>query len=274
MKSVGEKKEFHTYIRGIILLGFSMLLFKLIVTGDIELFIAPKMMKFIYFAFFVSFILGCLQVWNSGKKEQYGCYCCHDHALPKTGFGSVLFYMLFLTPIVSAFLFSNVTIDGSVAAKRGINQSGQVEEAAEHNIDAPLSAYAVEAVQKLEADLLKEDHIKIEDTNYMATIDIIGRDVLGFKGKEVTFIGFVYRDKEVKDNKVIVARYGMACCVADASVFGMVVSGDGVEKLPEESWVQVTGVLHETTYKGALFPLVKAKKIEQIETPKQPYVYQ
>lgn len=273
MIRVGEKKRFHTYIRGIILLGFSMLLFKLLVTGDIGLFIAPKMIKFIYFAFFVSFVLGCLQVWDSGKKERHGCYCCHDHALPKTGIGSFLFYCLFLIPIVSAFLFSNVTIDGSVAAKRGMNQSVQ-EEAAEHNKDTPLSAYAVEAMQKLETSLLKEEHIKIEDTNYMATIDIIGRDVLGFKGKEVTFIGFVHRDKEVKDDKAIVARYGMACCVADASVFGMIVSGENIGKLRNETWVQVTGVLHETTYKGVLSPLVKVKKIEKIEMPKQPYVYQ
>lgn len=72
MVKIKNKKEFHTYIRGIILLGFAMLLFKLLVTGNMEHFIAPKMIKFMYFAFISSLVLGCLQVWGSGEEEQKG----------------------------------------------------------------------------------------------------------------------------------------------------------------------------------------------------------
>lgn len=120
---------------------------------------------------------------------------------------------------------------------------------------------------------MNQKKIQIEDKNYIQTMNIIGQDVLGFKGKEITFTGFIYNDKEVKGNKTVVARYGITCCIADASVWGMIVSGKEMKKFPEETWIQVTGLLDETTYKGTLFPLVKVSKVEKIEKPNDPYVY-
>ncbi|MCD8502547.1 MAG: DUF1980 domain-containing protein [Bacillaceae bacterium] len=40
--------SFHTYLRGIILIGFALLILGLIVTDNIKYYIAPKMMPFIY----------------------------------------------------------------------------------------------------------------------------------------------------------------------------------------------------------------------------------
>ena len=44
----------------------------------------------------------------------------------------------------------------------------------------------------------------------------------------------------------------------------MIVTGKNIEKIPEETWVKITGLLDETTYKGTVFPLVKVNKIEKI----------
>ncbi|WP_460282804.1 TIGR03943 family putative permease subunit [Bacillus luti] len=65
----------------------------------------------------------------------------------------------------------------------------------------------------------------------------------------------------------------ITCCIADASVWGMIVTGKEVKKFSEETWVKVTGILDKTTYKRALFPLVKVIKIERINKPADPYVY-
>ncbi|CAG9611895.1 Putative two-component membrane permease complex subunit SMU_746c [Bacillus rhizoplanae] len=280
-----EKRGFHIYIRGIILIGFAMLLFKLLVTGHITNFIAPRMIKLIYVATIVSLLLGCLQVWRSGNEKVKACHCCEGHGFPKTKIGTCFLYGLFLIPIISAFLFSSVAIDGSVAAKRGMNQSTQTKIQKENEdwksllVDEEERPIAnVPSSQKpsedLEKDFLKKKSIQINDTNYIAAMDIIGRDVLGFKGKEVTYSGFVYHDKEVEGNNVVVARYGITCCVADATVWGMIASGEGITELQDETWVTITGILDETTYRGALFPLVKVNKVEKIAAPKQPYVYE
>ncbi|MGG2092708.1 TIGR03943 family protein [Bacillus sp. S13(2024)] len=296
-----EKKGFHIYIRGIILIGFAMLLFKLLITGHIDNFIAPRMVKLTYIATIVSLLLGCLQVWRSGNEKSKACHCCEGHVLPKTKIGTCFFYGLFLIPIISAFLFSSVSLDGSVAAKRGMNQSTQTKPQKENDdwkrllvdgeepqtANVPSSQVSSQASSQvssqassqapsedLEKNLLEKKSIQINDKNYMDAMDIISRDVIGFKGKEINFSGFVYRDTDVKGAQVVVARYGITCCIADATVYGMIVSGEGVTKLQNETWVTITGTLDETTYRGALFPLVKANKVEKIEAPKQPYVYE
>ncbi|SCC13857.1 TIGR03943 family protein [Bacillus cereus] len=285
-----EQKAYHRYIRGIILIGLAMLLFKLLVTGNIYNFIAPKMIKFTYIAFVVILLLGSLQVWRDGREKQDDCNCCKHHTALKPGMKSFCVYVLFVVPIISAFLFGSVTIDGSLAGKRGMNQSVQarsmeknekegrqvnsdwrevlVEQDATSNLP---TNYQTE--EQLTKSMLGQRKIQVEDKDYVQTMSIIGQDVNGFKGKEITFAGFIYKDRDVTGNKAVVARYGITCCIADASVWGMIVTGKDVEKISEETWVKVTGILDKTTYKRTLFPLVKISKVEKINKPTDPYVY-
>ncbi|MGM2765923.1 TIGR03943 family putative permease subunit [Bacillus sp. PGP15] len=281
-----EQKAYHRYIRGIILIGLAMLLFKLLVTGNIYNFIAPKMIKFTYIAFVVILLLGSLQVWRDGREKQDDCNCCKHHTALKSGMKSFFVYVVFVVPIISAFLFGSVTIDGSLAGKRGMTQSVQarsMEKNEKEGIQAnpdwqeqdETSNLKVtdQVEEQLEKSMLGQRKIQVEDKDYVQTTSIIGQDVKGFKGKEITFSGFIYNDKDVTGDKAVVARYGITCCIADASVWGMIVAGENVKKLPQETWVKITGFLDETTYKGTLFPLVKVNKVEKINKPTDPYVY-
>ncbi|MEX0415209.1 TIGR03943 family protein [Bacillus sp. C30] len=285
-----EQQAYHGYIRGIILIGLAMLLFKLLVTGNIYNFIAPKMIKFTYIAFVVILFLGSLQVWKDGKEKQDDCNCCKHHTTSKSRMKSFFVYVLFVVPIISAFLFASVTIDGSLAAKRGMNQSAQaisMEKNEKERIQVNFDWREVlvdqdetsnlqttyQSEEQLTKSMLGQRKIQVEDKDYVQTMNIIGQDVNGFKGKEITFSGFIYNDKDVTGDKVVVARYGITCCIADASVWGMIVTGQNVKKFPEETWVKVTGLLDKTTYKGTLFPLVKVSKVEKINKPTDPYVY-
>lgn len=281
-----EQKAYHRYIRGIILIGLAMLLFKLLVTGNIYNFIAPKMIKFTYIAFVVILLLGSLQVWRDGREKQDDCNCCKHHTALKSGMKSFFVYVVFVVPIISAFLFGSVTIDGSLAGKRGMTQSVQarsMEKNEKEGIQAnpdwqeqdETSNLKVtdQVEEQLEKSMLGQRKIQVEDKDYVQTMSIIGQDVKGFKGKEITFSGFIYNDKDVTGDKAVVARYGITCCIADASVWGMIVAGENVKKLPQETWVKITGLLDETTYKGTLFPLVKVNKVEKINKPTDPYVY-
>lgn len=281
-----EQKAYHRYIRGIILIGLAMLLFKLLVTGNIYNFIAPKMIKFTYIAFVVLLLLGSLQVWRDGREKQDDCNCCKYHTASKSGMKSLFVYVLFVVPIISAFLFGSVTIDGSLAGKRGMNQSVQArsmekneKEGIRANSDSKeqdetSNLKGTEQVgEQLTKSMLGQRKIQVEDKDYVQTMNIIGQDVNGFKGKEITFAGFIYKDKDVIGNKAVVARYGITCCIADASVWGMIVTGQNVEKFSEETWVKVTGILDKTIYKRMPFPLVKISKLEKINKPADPYVY-
>ncbi|MFC9415558.1 TIGR03943 family putative permease subunit [Bacillus mobilis] len=281
-----EQKAYHRYIRGIILNGLAMLLFKLLVTGNIYNFIAPKMIKFTYIAFVVILLLGSLQVWGDQREEQGDCNCCVHHRELKLGLKRYFVYVLFVVPIISAFLFGGVTIDESLAEKRGMNQSVQarsIEKNEKEGIqvnsdwkeqDETSNLKVTDQVEEqLAKRMLEQRKIQVEDKDYVQTMNAIGQDVNGFKGKEITFSGFIYNDQDVTGDKVVVARYGITCCIADASVWGMIVAGENVKRLPEETWVKITGILDETKYKGTLFPLVKVSKVEKINTPTDPYVY-
>ncbi|QHE62717.1 DUF1980 domain-containing protein [Rossellomorea vietnamensis] len=50
--------RFHTYIRGIILLGYALLLLKLFLTFNLQYFIAPRMNGYLYFALGIFLLLG------------------------------------------------------------------------------------------------------------------------------------------------------------------------------------------------------------------------
>ncbi|MFP5107448.1 TIGR03943 family putative permease subunit [Neobacillus sp. C211] len=82
----------------------------------------------------------------------------------------------------------------------------------------------------------------------------------------------MYREKEFMQNQIIVARFGITCCVADASVYGMMVNGE-VAALPKDKWVQVTGKIEQTQFNGETIPVLKINQLSKITAPQAPYVF-
>ncbi|UOY92757.1 TIGR03943 family protein [Ectobacillus sp. JY-23] len=266
-----DRMRFHMLIRGVIFLGFAMALFKLLLTGDIINFIAPKMFPFIWLMCGASLLLGCIQLFRSD-----GAVClCERHTLPKTTMASLSLYTLFLSPIVLVFVFSTVGLDGRVAAKRGVNLTGEqmiiqdIEEEPFLQISTPPEGY----YENLEKKLKQAAMIDVTDDEYISIMDVIGQDVEGFSGKKIRLIGFVHREDELDRNTIIIARHGITCCAADSSVLGMLAVGE-TSQLSEGQWIQVEGVLSATTYIDTLLPIVNLQSIQTIDAPREQYVYQ
>ncbi|MEH7307776.1 TIGR03943 family putative permease subunit [Neobacillus drentensis] len=291
MKKSDEMNTFHHLIRGIILIGFMLLLFKLLLTNNITLLIAPKMIRFIYFTLFVLFTLGVLLIirGTSVQKHPYHCDCDGQHSYP-TSFGKSLFlYLLFIIPITTGFLFANNILDSSVAINRTIKlgassqdtkPSKAVKDTNKTNVTAksndtltnqhePLSETEY---TKLKKDMLQTKRINIKEKTYVPMMTIIQDNLQSMIGKTISIKGFVYREKNFMQNQIIVARFGISCCVADASVYGIMAKGN-VAALPKDKWVQVIGTIEQTQYDGGTIPSIKIKQISKISTPKQPYVF-
>ncbi|MRX72401.1 TIGR03943 family protein [Bacillus lacus] len=319
--------RFHVFIRGIILIGFTMLMFKLITTGNITNFIAPRMMPFIYFAVVTFLILGVVQIWRSGSKndEEVVCNCGFEHSEKNSPLQSLVIYSFFVFPIITGFMFPEVVLDSSIASKRGF-KSGlvqqqqepaeesdrltdqdladlylsdpeeymkQLEERVEGNAsgntdsdqpqsDVPLEhpeGFEIEAppegyYEKLEAEMLQSDKITLTEEQYIQMTNIIDKFPEKFAGKEMELIGFVYREPDFESNQFVVARFGLSCCVADASVYGTLAAMPDGEALEEDQWVRVSGVLEQTTYNDWNLPYLQINSIEKIEQPSEPYVYE
>ncbi|WP_110113497.1 TIGR03943 family protein [Bacillus sp. CGMCC 1.16541] len=307
--------QFVHYIRGIILIGFALLMFKLMITGDIVHFIAPKMQPFIYFAAITFFLLGVIQIWRSSiKGKEASCECGHHHEGGRVQ--SVLIYAMFVLPVLTGFFFSDHVLDSSVAAKRGIKfganvterptpeqreelmneastgnddleqymndvLSREVEEPTEEG-EVPLTheeGFVPQAppegyYEKLAASLKGQQKVVVNDEEYIPVMNVIESNVAAFVGKEIEVNGFVYREPEFEDDQFVVARFGLSCCVADASVYGTLATVKDAQKLEDDEWIKVSGVLAQVDYNGLTLPYIQIKKITKIERPANPYVYE
>jgi putative membrane protein len=296
-KKQGQDRSFHYLIRGFILIGFMLLIFKLLLTNNIMLLIAPKMVRFIYFTLFVLLTLGVLLIFRatSDQEHSFHCNCDGEHSYPTSIGKSLFLYLLFIIPIFTGFLFANNVLDSSVAMNRTIKlgASSQVANQIKPVKNNLKSSYASKTnistntknvldyqpdpltetqYSNLKTKMLQSKNITITDELYVPMMNIIQDNLSKMIGKSVTTKGFVYREKNFLQNQMIVARFGITCCVADASVYGFMSKGN-VAALPKDRWVQVTGTIEQTQYDGDTIPIIKINQISKIAAPKQPYVF-
>ncbi|WP_096152864.1 MULTISPECIES: TIGR03943 family putative permease subunit [Bacillus] len=303
---------FHVYIRGIILLGFTLLFFKLIVTGDIINFIAPRMYPFMYFAAAVLFILGVLQIWRSGSKnkEELVCDCGFDHGEKSTPIQSLLIYSMFILPIVTGFMFPDNILDSSIIEKRGFTNSKIIAEErqqmnennystsrAEEYLDDPEKyldsleegtdevplehpdGFEIQQppegyYEQLKEEILQDDIIIVDDDRYIPIMNVLDMYMDEFIGKRIEILGFVYREEAFNSDQFVVARFGLSCCVADAGVYGTLSTMPGAEELQLDEWIKVTATIDVTEYNGWMLPYLKVESLEKVDQPATPYVYE
>ncbi|KGX84617.1 TIGR03943 family putative permease subunit [Pontibacillus marinus] len=303
----------HMLFRSVILTGFTLLVFKLLVTQDLFNYIAPKMQPFFYFTLIVLFILSYVQFSRKNQKEEdTHCNCNHEHSYTKSFKKSFLVYGLFILPIFSGFLYSDHTLGSEMAKKKGFkyeiasdsnetpdnpenlnNQSEtkpKMEEekeientnntSQENNSqnDQGTNLNGILTPKKLYPErykkMLQTDRFHLSADNYIGTINILEEEPNTFKGKSIKFNGFIFREDSFNSNQIVVGRMGVSCCVADAGIFGLMVKGSDFSSFPTDSWVEVTGTIIVKKYKGWSLPMVKMKSIKKIKKPTQPYVYE
>ncbi|HZU13788.1 MAG TPA: TIGR03943 family protein [Chloroflexota bacterium] len=93
-----------------------------------------------------------------------------------------------------------------------------------------------------------------------------------YLGKPVQVTGMVLHDSAgVPPGDVMVMRYLITCCIADARPIGVVVH-DPTGALKDNEWVTVTGKMGEQTYQGQAVSVVMPSKVLQVKAG-NPYIY-
>jgi uncharacterized repeat protein (TIGR03943 family) len=87
-------------------------------------------------------------------------------------------------------------------------------------------------------------------------------------GSEVDFVGFVARNPDTPADELLLTRYVITCCVADATVVQVRVVDVTPGAFAEDDWVRV---------RGRMFPLgreviVVADSVEEVPRPADPYL--
>ena len=89
-------------------------------------------------------------------------------------------------------------------------------------------------------------------------------------GAEVQLLGFVTRSKDVPPGTFELARFYIACCIADAEAVGVPIDDHalGGRRFAHDTWLEVSGPLQQ---RGKRF-VVAATQIRRVPTPRQPYL--
>jgi uncharacterized repeat protein (TIGR03943 family) len=302
-----DEEGFHYYIRGLLLIGFALFIFKLLLTGYISSFVAPKMLGFVTFASFTFFVLGAIGIWRSGSdKKQKSCSCHHSRKAP------LWIYCLFFLPIATGFLFPDHALTSDVAKNRGVKFGANVterpsveqreeltsDEALEQYYDEVLNREVEEAktedgeiplehkagfvpqkppegyYEELKERMLQKDVIMITEKEYIPMMNILEEHVEDFVGKKVKVKGFIYREDNFKKDEFVIARFGLSCCVADASVYGTLANVKESKEFADDDWVEATGMIEKKEYDGFILPSLKLQTVKKVEAPTNPYVYE
>jgi uncharacterized repeat protein (TIGR03943 family) len=95
-----------------------------------------------------------------------------------------------------------------------------------------------------------------------------------FEGQQADIVGFVYRDTRLDSKtQMMVARFAISCCVADASAIGLIVQTPNANSFAQDGWVRVTGQFQIQDFAGQKTPVLVAAKIENTDQPAHPYLY-
>ena len=87
-------------------------------------------------------------------------------------------------------------------------------------------------------------------------------------GEPITLEGFVTHEASAPPDEIVLTRYIMTCCVADATIAQVRVVGLPAGDYPDEEWLSVTGAV----YPVGREVLVAADSAEPIPVPEQPYL--
>ncbi|MBM4762892.1 TIGR03943 family protein [Bacillus sp. B15-48] len=115
--------------------------------------------------------------------------------------------------------------------------------------------------------------IIMDEPVFAAYYDEISFDIETYKGKEIELTGFVYKEEGLKENQLVLSRFVITHCVADASIIGFVTEIAEAQNIEQDTWIRATGVLDVTGYNGIELPVVKVTNWDIIDEPDEPYLY-
>ncbi|RFU70593.1 TIGR03943 family protein [Peribacillus saganii] len=304
------KFSYQQAVRALILLAFSAMLFKLHFTGDITKFINPKYVGLSQSAsviFLILFFIQITRIWSVKEHSHEHCYhedhaCGHDHGDAAFNSKKLISYMIIIVPLLTGFLLPAKVLDSSIAAKKGgmtvlssqkspqkdtstpeaidtDDNITQGEETAidDNPVDPGLSADQKEISQEQFDQLIQKlettPSIEMTDYVYDAYYEEISKDINKFKGRKIKLNGFVYKEDGFKENQLVLSRFLITHCVADAGIIGFLSELTNASSIEQDTWIEANGVLDVTNYNGMELPYIKITEWKKISTPKEPYLY-
>jgi putative membrane protein len=246
-------KRLERALKGLILIGLALFLTNSIINGSLLFYISRRfawltwvatiLLLFIAFAYQRTLHVRDHQEHDKGQEH-------HDH-LPGGG-SAWMALVLVALPLVLGILVPPRPLGAQAVGVREVNTDGVglgddeallTRAASERNILDWLRAFSA-----------------TDDPSVLS-------------GQTARVIGFVYRDDTFAADQFMVSRFVVSCCVADATVLGLIVSWPESADLPLDTWVEVQGAFQPGQIDGQTRPILVADSVTPTTPPNQPYLY-
>lgn len=109
----------------------------------------------------------------------------------------------------------------------------------------------------------------LTDDNFISTLKIIHENTSQNIGKTIKLSGFVFKKTDFKEGYFVCGRNTISN--NEDMVAGLMCNFDDANKLIDNEWIELTGVIIEGNYNGNI-PIVKVGKIEKITAPANTFV--
>ena len=245
-----------SFIQSILLLGFIILLSWLDVTEQLPLYINPKFTVLTQLSYILLIPMFVIQIIDTllpvtTFSEQH----CPNH--------SVFWkYTPFFIILILAFIVPENTLNANLVSNKGLNSQSTIAANSVQDLARPL-APAFNQMEK----------IKITNLNFTEAMCELNSFPKDYIGKKVAMTGFVFRSPGLASNQISLVRYVVMCCTADSLPYGVMCEGIETKNYPDGTWLSIEGIVQMSKYDDKEVAAIKIISLQQIEEPKDPYVY-
>ncbi|EZP76758.1 hypothetical protein H839_09188 [Parageobacillus genomosp. 1] len=275
--------HFRQFLRAIMLASFSLFFIRLHVTDEITKYVNPKytVMSQIAAGIFVLLLfIQIFRIWEPNDHTHCHAGCEHHHH-SHVGAGKRISFFIILFPLLVGFAFPPAVLNASLAEKKGTvlpqpHKSQQQDSlpAIDHNKALPNDNYFSQGEyhQRME-QLKKQNVIEMKEDVFAPYYEEIENHPKSYRGKKIKVSGFVYKEAGLSPHQLVISRFLITHCLADASIIGILTEFEKASLYKPNTWMEIEGTLQITKYNGVEVPVIKADKWKVIPQPSQPYIY-
>lgn len=244
-----NRPRFQNALKALLLLGLALFLYTRLADGTLFFYINQRFMAYTILAV-VGLVLVAISYRPAARDGDLEAAHSH-HSLTWAGVALVLLPMLLGVLVPPQPL-------GAAAL-----QNREVAVTAPSRTVLPSAVRAASAKRAADRNLLDWLHA------FAAEPD----PARAFAGQPADVVGFVYHDERLAEDQVLINRFIVSCCVADANVVTLVVRWPEAAALENDAWVQVQGILQPGEFAGETLPVLAAQRVTPVPMPDQPYLY-
>lgn len=113
---------------------------------------------------------------------------------------------------------------------------------------------------------------EIPSKQYTNVLKAVHDNLDEYVGKEISFVGYVYRINYLGKNQFVLARNMIINSASQSVVVGFLSEYEKINDIDNLSWVKVTGTIQKGNLGGEI-PIIKVTNLELTDKPKDEFVY-